>query len=57
MKIDNETIRLILSNQEEIMKALAGISANIDHTSSCELLTQAASKTLKHMTKHYPITH
>lgn len=57
MKIDKETVRLILLNQEEIMNALGGIAANIDHTSSRELLTKAANRTCQHINEFYPRTH
>lgn len=50
-----ETIRLILENQEEIMRALACHASKL-RPASYQLLTRQAQKTIDHIVVNYPKT-
>lgn len=53
-KKHNDTMRMILENQEEIMRALAGLCHKADHEASKELMNRQASKSLNLRIRHYP---
>lgn len=53
-RMNKDTIRLLLSNQEEIMRALAVLASKHECVSTVALLNEAAHKTSVHRAENYP---
>jgi hypothetical protein len=53
--MNKETIRLLLANQEEIMRALAVLALQNGNDTGANLLNEAANKTSVHCSSFYPL--